>query len=230
LPAQINKEQILKTDYFSLHDRIYRRIIKSGREGWSTRTAVKDMVEIVLHGVNEYKTGLGSLLELGCGDGSISIELTSHGFSVCGIDIVPIAISWASEKSVKSNSVADFIVGKVTGLPCDGCSFDLVLDASCSRCIIGSDRKDFFSEAFRVLKPSGLFILNALCNEPSEEMKKYFDEETRCLVKKGIAGRFYGLPESIASEAETAGFRILKWYTEKNEFHDEEMILYCTKE
>ncbi len=187
------------------------------------------MLDVVAAGVERYGKEIGSILELGCGDGSVSLELASVGFGVSGIDIVPIAIDWANEKSLFRDVSAEFVVGEVTDLPYLDCSFDFVLDASCSHCIIGADRSRFFSEAFRVLRSNGLFILSALCGDPSGELKEYFDSASRCLIRDSVAGRFYGTAAGILEEVETAGFRVLDWYTETSEYQDEEMVLYCVK-
>ncbi len=218
-----------KTDYLGIHERAYKRIIAEGRPGWSDQISVNQSVEIICKGMGNLDIQSGDILELGCGDGSISLELQSNGYRVFGIDIVPLAIDWARRKTKDRESDAVFLLGGVTSLPYRAKSFDVVIDASCSHCIIGEDRADFFSEAYRVLKKNGLFILNALCGDPQEDLMPYFDPPSRCLMRNGVSGRFYGKPLSIKQEAESAGFRILDWETEKNEYEDEEIVLYCSK-
>ena len=88
---------------------------------------------------------------------------------------MPLAIDWAKRKAKDQKSDAVFLLGGVTSLPYHSKSFDVVIDASCSHCIIGEDRVNFFSEAYRVLKKNGLFILNALCGDPQEDLMPYFD-------------------------------------------------------
>jgi ubiquinone/menaquinone biosynthesis C-methylase UbiE len=136
------------------------------------------------------------------------------GFDVHGIDISPTAISWAQEKAKERNIKAEFLVGNVVDLPYPDDFFDILVDAHCGHCIIGEDRKLFFSEAFRVLRCGGLFIVMTMCGEPKGEIRKSFDPISRCLVVNGIAGRYIGLPEEIMEEIRSAGFHIKQWEVE----------------
>ncbi len=218
-----------RTDYTGIHERAYKRIIAEGRTGWSTQDSVRKSISIISRGMSKQAIHSGSVLELGCGDGSISFELEARGYMVFGIDIVPTAIEWAKRKAADRKSDAGFLIGSVVNLPYRANSFDVVVDASCSHCIIGQDRNRFFSEAYRVLKRNGLFILNALCGDPSKSLMQYFDFESRCLVRNGVSGRFYGKPSGIRREADLAGFSITDWITESNGHQDNEIVLYCTK-
>jgi len=219
-----------KTDYLGIHERAYKRIIDEGRTGWSDNQSVQVMVNVILSGLKKQGLSSGSILELGCGDGSISLEMESRGYRVFGIDIVPTAIEWANSKVAEQKAHADFQVGDVMNLPYPDQNFDVVVDASCSHCIIGDDRKLFFSEAYRVLKPEGVFILNCLCDDPPQNLVPFFDTESRCLVKGDIAGRYYGETDKILKETEMAGFINLSWTTEKNEHGDNELVLYSKKQ
>ncbi len=113
------------------------------------------MVKVISEGMNKQDISSGKILELGCGDGSVSLEMESKGFNIFGIDIAPIAIEWAKSKTSRQKAYAEFEVGEVTNLPYPDNNFDVVVDASCSHCIIGEDRRQFFAEAHRILKPNG---------------------------------------------------------------------------
>ena len=223
---------MLKTDYLGIHERRYKWIKRDGRSGWSNNSAVQTMCNIVEEGQNKLKIsrpGHGKLLELGCGDGSVSLALARQGFDVSGIDIVPMAISWAEEKAQLQSLDLNFQVGSVLTLPFNDNSFDIVLDADCSHCIIGTDRELFFANAFRVLSKGGLLVMVALCGEPEPELDRYFDRESRCLVRNGIVARYLGLPETICEEVESAGFHVLDWRIESFADHHTELIAYFRK-
>ncbi|MCK5842030.1 MAG: class I SAM-dependent methyltransferase [Candidatus Sabulitectum sp.] len=223
---------MFKTDYLGIHERRYKRIKQDGRSGWSSDSAVQAMCDVVEDGQNKqkiFRPEHGKLLELGCGDGSVSLALARMGFDVSGIDIVPMAISWAEEKAQLQSLDLCFQVGSVLDLPFTDNCFDLVLDADCSHCIIGTDRELFFANAFRVLKKGGLFVLAALCGEPEPELEKYFHRESRCLVRNGITARYLGLPESICKEVESAGFQVMDWRVEDFEDHHRELIAHFLK-
>lgn len=65
--------------------------------------------------------------------------------------------------------------------------------------------------------------------DPSKSLIPYFDSESRCLIKRGIAGRYYGKVKDILKEAEKAGFINLSWKTDESDFGDKELVLYCSK-
>lgn len=219
-----------KTDYLGIHEKAYKRIMEEGRAGWSENHSLQAMVEVIIMGFNEHGIRSGKILELGCGDGNVSLEMESRGFEVSGIDIVPMAIELANRKAMGQKAKVDFQVGDVTCLPFADQIFDAVIDASCSHCIIGEDRIQFFAEAYRVLKSEGLFILNCLCDDPPANLQPSFDRESRCLIKGDIAGRYYGKVDEILKETEEAGFINQTWATEENDHGDIELVLYSKKQ
>ncbi len=160
--------------------------------------------------LRELELESGTLLELGCGAGDLSLLLSEKGFQAYGIDISPTAIAWAEEKGEEQNLRADFRVGNVLDLPYEDGFFDVIIDALCLHCIIGEDRIAFLKNVHRVLKSQGLFIVMTKCGEP-KNADYPFDPVTRCKIENGIATRFWGLPESLVQEVETAGFEIFKW-------------------
>jgi len=103
--------------------------------------------------VNQAKPG--SLLDIGCGTGSLLLSLSSKVDSITGIDL--------SEKAVKHcrqiMPQANFVEGEATQLRFADNSFDLVLALDVIEHV--SEDKSVISEAYRVLKPGGRLILSA---------------------------------------------------------------------
>lgn len=201
-----------KTDYPG-HDALYRRKKDSGATGWDDEETWKawsaEILEVIASGVFP---GSGKILELGCGAGDVALLFAEKGYQVSGIDIAPSAIAWAREKALKLGLKADFKVGDVRNLGRweDG-SFDAVIDGHCLHCIIGNDRTEVLKEAYRVLKPGGLFYVSTMCGEPKiEELRKAFDPVTRFLMFNGLVNRYLGKPGDIIKELEKEGFNILK--------------------
>ncbi len=72
---------------------------------------------------------LGRALDLGCGRGQYTPELTRRGWEVVGVDFVPSAIDAARRKNIPG---ATFMVGDVSDLHVDELgSFDFFLDIGC---------------------------------------------------------------------------------------------------
>jgi ubiquinone/menaquinone biosynthesis C-methylase UbiE len=200
----------LKTDY-AAHDKLYKRLRAEGKPGWSTEAHIEEKME---EGLSKHAPRSGRLLELGCGDGALSLELAEKGFEVYGVDISPTAIAWAKEKAKGRDLKAEFTVGDVLNLKeYKDRFFDFVFDGSCFHCIIGDDRKPFLESAYRVLKDGGFFHVRTICGEIwDEEALETFDKESRCLLRAGdIAYRYVGLAKDIIKEIEDGGFQILEW-------------------
>lgn len=71
----------------------------------------------------------GRALDLGCGRGDHSAELSARGWDVVGVDLVPRAIKAATAREIPRTR---FLVGDVTRLPDLGLgTFDLFLDVGC---------------------------------------------------------------------------------------------------
>lgn len=197
-----------RTNYLG-HDKQYQKLRTEGKPGWSSEEDIREMLAFVETTIR--KEGLqssGRLLELGCGDGGLSLLLARMGFEVSGIDIAPTAIAWAKDKAQAQALNPDFRIGNVLDLPYPDDFFDLVVDGHCFHCIIGKDRERFLSQALRVTRPGGLFLVMTMCNEVSENFRTHFDPVTRCLVKEGVAGRYIGRSEDILREITEAGFRV----------------------
>jgi SAM-dependent methyltransferase len=88
-----------------------------------------------------------------------------------------------------------------------------VLDSHCLHCIVGDDRNKFLSNACRVLKPEGYFLVSTRCGEVTFDLGGLlFDPASRLIVTKdGIATRYVGRPENIVAEIASAGFRVMQW-------------------
>lgn len=199
-----------RTDYLGIHDKQYQKLRAEGRPGFTSEEDVRDMfafVEAVLQ--KEGRGSAGRLLELGCGDGCLTLPLARKGFETYGLDISPTAIAWAKEKAQAQALNPDFRIGNVLDLPYPDYFFDLVVDGHCLHCIIGEDRKRFLSQVLRVTRPGGLFLVMTMCGDPhEEEVKRWFDPVSRCIVCDGLAGRYLGLPEDILKEISSSGFAI----------------------
>lgn len=206
----------MRTNYL-LHDIAYQRKRHDpSYSGWGKAEGLEEDLQLTWHPLRQRAAfpPQGSLLELGCGAGQLSIDFAKAGYRVTGIDIAPTAIEWAIENAAKANVPATFIQGDVLTLAdiADE-SFDIVLDGRCFHCIIGADRQQFLQSAHRVLKVGGVLTICSMCNQVPNTAyyQEYFDPSSRCLfyTDKTTVVRYIGDSNAIIQELISANFRVL---------------------
>lgn len=101
------------------------------------------------------------LLEIGCGPGANIWFMAREGFNVFGIDGSSTAISQAKKRLQEEvpNWHGQLDVGDMVNLPYQDNHFDALLDIEASSTNSFENTKKIFSEAARVLKPSGLLYV-----------------------------------------------------------------------
>lgn len=189
---------------------MYQNLKDQNKEGWNPEEISQSMFEKASNILKRDNICSGSLLDLGCGDGKLTIKFAKNGFEVYGIDISKTAVEWAEERSKAQSVEANFQVGSVLDLPYESEKFNVIIDSFCFHCIIGEDRKKFLSEAFRVLKNNGVLIIMTKCGNPKDPNYP-FDPETRCKVENGVPTRYMGLPQNIVAEIKNEGFKVLDY-------------------
>jgi len=100
------------------------------------------------------------ILDVGCGDGALAVELASRGADVTGIDASPKMIAAAQMRAKRCGTKADFAVADAETLPVADESFDIVV-AVTLLCFVPDARKSM-SEMARVLIPSGRAVIGEL--------------------------------------------------------------------
>ena len=196
------------TNYLS-HDDEYQRRRATGSTGWYAAEAIVQYLKLLTKVFQApYFPQNGKLLEVGCGAGDWSLWAAERGYEVSGVDTAPHAIEWALDKCRERGLRAQFRVGDALELAeYDSNAFDIVLDGHCFHCIVGEDRRRFLRAVRRVLKPGGIFHINTMCGTPTcDEYLQEFDATSRCIIRRGVANRYLGLPESIEQEVVEAGF------------------------
>ena len=196
----------------------YRQRQAAGKTGWADESAYaqkRGRIDAIL--------AAGRLpspcrfLELGCGNGNVTLYVAQKGHAAYGVDLVPEAIAWAKEQATRQGLHADFTVGSVVTLSAygDDC-FDFVFDANCLFMIIGQEREATVASVWRVLKPGGIFYAEAhLLNEAITQRmlfsgQDYFDPEGQYSTVQGHPMYYYSREQEFVDLIEGAGFRILR--------------------
>ncbi|MFI5286007.1 MAG: class I SAM-dependent methyltransferase [Candidatus Dormibacteria bacterium] len=99
----------------------------------------------------------GRALDIGCGLGLEAAMLGEAGFRAVGVDLSSVALARASA----AHPAVLFVQADVRSLPFADGSFEALLDRGCFHYLAPADRSVYASEALRVLRPGGRFLLRA---------------------------------------------------------------------
>lgn len=100
------------------------------------------------------------ILDVGCGDGEVAVELWKHGALVTGIDASPAMIETAQARATRHGADIAFEVATAQSLPFPPDRFDAVI-AVTVLCFV-EDAAPIFREMARVLRPGGHLVIGEL--------------------------------------------------------------------
>ncbi len=134
-------------------DQAYR-----GRPPWDIGRPQPAFVELANAGAIQ-----GSVLDLGCGTGEVSLEMAERGHEVWGVDISPNAIDQAKAKAKLRGLDKDttFLVGNALEVEHLGRTFDTVIDCGLFHVFSDPEREVYAQQLATVLKEGG--TLHILC-------------------------------------------------------------------
>jgi SAM-dependent methyltransferase len=101
-----------------------------------------------------------TLLDVGCGDGALGLELARRGAIVTGIDADPAMIAAARRRTENEITQLQLFEGQAERLPLGDATFDCVL-AVTVLCFV-PDAGRAFIEMARVLRPGGRLVVGEL--------------------------------------------------------------------
>lgn len=100
------------------------------------------------------------VLEIGCGDGKLAVEMAQRGATVIAVDASQDMIDAAQRRAIAAGVQVDLRPGTAQALALPDASFDLVV-AVTMLCFV-EDATPAFAEISRVLRPSGKLIIGEL--------------------------------------------------------------------
>ncbi len=95
------------------------------------------------------------ILDLCCGSGQVTKILLEHSSDVTGLDISPLSLSRARRNVPQ----AKYVEALAEDLPFADARFDLIHTSAAMHEMTRSQLQQIFSQAYRVLKPGGIFTL-----------------------------------------------------------------------
>lgn len=100
------------------------------------------------------------VLDVGCGDGDLAVELWRRGAAVTGIDASPEMVEAARARAKQEGADISFMVGEAANIPLAPERFDFVV-AVTILCFV-ANAAPVFSEIARVLRPGGVLVIGEL--------------------------------------------------------------------
>lgn len=156
-------------------------------------------------------SGLGAVLDLGCGPGQVAAYLAAQGVLVVGVDLSPGMVATAQHR----HPDIDFQVGDMRDLDFDD---ETVAGIAAFYSILHIPRDEIpavFAELRRVLRPGGLLLLAFHEGDRVEHVDEFLGEPV------SLDFVFFTQAE-MANQLDTAGFTIL-WSRQRGPYPDIEV-------
>ncbi|UXA08889.1 methyltransferase domain-containing protein [Mycobacterium sp. SMC-2] len=137
---------------------VYRLAYRLGLIIWQRGGPPDELVSMI---EGSAKLEPGRALDIGCGTGTDTIYLATHGWQVTAVDMVPKALAAARRKSAAAGVAPRFVQGDVTRLHDLGIGggYTLLLDFGCFHTLPEDRRCAYVTSISRVAAPGATLLL-----------------------------------------------------------------------
>jgi SAM-dependent methyltransferase len=144
---------------------VYGLIYRLGLIVWQRRTPPAELIALV---EGPSPLAPGRALDLGCGTGTDTIYLATHGWDVTAIDMVPKAIATARRNTAAAGVAPRFIQGDVTRLHELGAGdgYRLLLDFGCYHTLPEDRRHAYVTSVSDAAAPGATLLLYGFRRPP----------------------------------------------------------------
>ncbi|MGH3432216.1 MAG: class I SAM-dependent methyltransferase [Thermocrispum sp.] len=144
---------------------VYRLIYRLGLIVWQRAAPPADLIDLV-EGPSPLRPGRA--LDLGCGTGTDTVYLATHGWDVTAVDMVPKALATARRNAAAAGVTARFIEGDVTRLHELGVGADyaLLLDFGCFHTLPDDRRPAYVASVSHAAAPGANLLLYGFRRPP----------------------------------------------------------------
>jgi SAM-dependent methyltransferase len=144
---------------------VYQTLYRLGLIFWQRPAPPPDLVALV-EGPSPLPPGRA--LDLGCGTGTDTLYLATHGWDVTAVDMVRRALATARQKATAAGVSPRFLEGDVTRLHDLGVGdgYTLVLDFGCFHTLPEDQRSRYVTEVSNAAAPGATFLLYGFRRPP----------------------------------------------------------------
>ena len=191
-------------------DKIYSQMLSASDDELS-QIDVGPRIQQLEHAlaITESVTQRMSVLELGCGDGSVACYLAKIGCQVVAVDALASAIAVAQRRSklLKLEGKVEFRLDDMDGWPLEPESYDVVIALQCLQYLF--DRTiPRLKEAIAAVKPGGFFVYsgNILPHMETDPPIRFVTEEELKSELDGWTFHGFGTEERILKPGDLRGY------------------------
>lgn len=221
----VNNCKIMK-----LTDEVKRRFdykYKNGETPW-VRSIIDDDIKSFLKVAKREFNG-GKILDLGCGNGWLSIYFARNGFKVKGVDSSPVAIKEAKNIANKAKVSVEFKTGDALDFQYPNKEFDIVVDRGLLHHIPKSSWIKYVKGIVKVLKIDGLFYLMVFSDKSK---KSGFDPKSGRMWRKVKEGSYltydHFFNKKLISDIFDKNFKIISFNQDLKAQPNGSKLLYFT--